>query len=146
MWFVREVPLADHPHLDSAAEIGAEILAEEAMQPAEHEPVIVGEPEAAGLVSPELAVGAAVAGAEPERTVRGLLPVGPPYSGLSHVGLHGHADRREEPRMPQAVHEPVPFEPVLHRVFRLGEGEFYARDLVPPPAPRAYRRPSCRHR
>jgi len=48
MWFVREVPLVDHPHLDSAAEIGAEILAEEAMQPAEHEPVIVGEPEAVG--------------------------------------------------------------------------------------------------
>jgi EmrB/QacA subfamily drug resistance transporter len=43
MWFVREVPLADHPHLDSASEIGSEILAEEAVQPAEHEPVIVGD-------------------------------------------------------------------------------------------------------
>ena len=47
MWFVREVPLADHPHLDSASEIGSEILAEEAVQPAEHEPVIVGDPETA---------------------------------------------------------------------------------------------------
>ena len=48
MWFVREVPLVDHVRLDSASEIGTEILAEEAMQPAEHEPVIVGEPEAVG--------------------------------------------------------------------------------------------------
>jgi len=43
MWFVREVPLSGKPHLDSAAEIGAELLAEEAVQPSEHEPVIVGE-------------------------------------------------------------------------------------------------------
>ncbi len=43
MWFVREVPLAGRPHLDSAAEIGTELLAEEGVQPAEHEPVIVGE-------------------------------------------------------------------------------------------------------
>jgi MFS family permease len=41
MFFVREVPLSAHPRLDSAAEIGTEILAEEAVQPAEHEPVIV---------------------------------------------------------------------------------------------------------
>jgi drug resistance transporter, EmrB/QacA subfamily len=46
MWAVREVPLLAKPHLDDASEIGAEILAEEAVQPAEHEPVIVGEPEA----------------------------------------------------------------------------------------------------
>ncbi len=45
MWFVREVPLVDRLHLDGASEIGAEILAEEAVQPAEHEPVIIGEPE-----------------------------------------------------------------------------------------------------
>ncbi len=43
MWFVREVPLSGKPHLDSAAEIGTEILAEESVQPSEHEPVIVGE-------------------------------------------------------------------------------------------------------
>ena len=48
MWFVREVPLVDRVHLDSASQIGAEILAEEAVQPAEHEPVIVGDPEAVG--------------------------------------------------------------------------------------------------
>ena len=43
MWFVREVPLAGKPHLDSAAEVGTELLAEEAVQPSEHEPVVVGE-------------------------------------------------------------------------------------------------------
>ena len=43
MWFVREVPLTGKPRLDTAAEIGTEILAEEAVQPAEHEPVIVGD-------------------------------------------------------------------------------------------------------
>ena len=43
MWFVREVPLSGKPHLDSASEIGTEILAEESVQPSEHEPVIVGE-------------------------------------------------------------------------------------------------------
>lgn len=42
MWAVREVPLLTKPHLDDASEIGAEILAEEAVQPAEHEPVVVG--------------------------------------------------------------------------------------------------------
>jgi len=47
MWFVREVPLVEHPHLRGASEIGTEILAEEALQPAEHEPVIVGKPETA---------------------------------------------------------------------------------------------------
>jgi EmrB/QacA subfamily drug resistance transporter len=43
MWFVREVPLSGKPHLDTAAEIGTEILAEEAVQPAEHEPVVMGD-------------------------------------------------------------------------------------------------------
>jgi EmrB/QacA subfamily drug resistance transporter len=43
MWFVREVPLFAKPHLDTAAEIGAELLAEEAVQPAEHEPCAMGE-------------------------------------------------------------------------------------------------------
>ena len=43
MWFVREVPLTGKPHLDTAAEIGTEILAEESVQPSEHEPVIVGD-------------------------------------------------------------------------------------------------------
>ena len=43
MWFVREVPLSGKPHLDNAAEVGTEILAEEAVQPSEHEPVVVGE-------------------------------------------------------------------------------------------------------
>lgn len=46
MWAVREVPLLAKPHLGDASEIGAELLAEEAVQPAEHEPVVVGEPEA----------------------------------------------------------------------------------------------------
>lgn len=45
MWFVREVPLFSKPHLDTAAEIGAELLAEEAVQPGEHEPVVLGERE-----------------------------------------------------------------------------------------------------
>jgi len=43
MWFVREVPLSGKPHLDTAAEIGTEILAEESVQPSDHEPVVVGE-------------------------------------------------------------------------------------------------------
>ena len=43
MWFVREVPLSGKPHLDSAAEIGTELLAEEAVQPSDHEPAIMGE-------------------------------------------------------------------------------------------------------
>lgn len=43
MWFVREVPLSSKPHLDTAAEIGTEILAEESVQPSQHEPVIVGD-------------------------------------------------------------------------------------------------------
>jgi len=43
MWFVREVPLSGKPHLDNASEIGTEILAEESVQPSEHEPVVVGE-------------------------------------------------------------------------------------------------------
>lgn len=45
MFFVKEVPLTGKPHLDTAAEVGIEVLAEEAVQPAEHEPVIVGERE-----------------------------------------------------------------------------------------------------
>jgi len=43
MWFVREVPLSGKPHLETAAEIGTELLAEEAVQPAEHEPVVMGD-------------------------------------------------------------------------------------------------------
>jgi EmrB/QacA subfamily drug resistance transporter len=43
MWFVREVPLFAKVHLDTAAEIGSELLAEEAVQPAEHEPRVMGE-------------------------------------------------------------------------------------------------------
>ena len=43
MLFVREVPLSGKPHLDTASEIATEILVEEAVQPAEHEPVIVGD-------------------------------------------------------------------------------------------------------
>jgi len=42
MFLVREVPLTGQPHLSTAAEIGSEILIEESVQPAEHEPVIVG--------------------------------------------------------------------------------------------------------
>lgn len=46
MLFVVEVPLFSKPHLDTPAEIGAELLAEESVQPSEHEPVVVGdEPE-----------------------------------------------------------------------------------------------------
>ena len=48
MWFVREIPLSGRPHLDTAAEIATEILAEEAVQPVEHEPHVVGEPEGEG--------------------------------------------------------------------------------------------------
>ncbi|HET6350600.1 MAG TPA: MDR family MFS transporter [Coriobacteriia bacterium] len=43
MFLVREVPLTAKPHLDTAAEIGAEILAEEAVQPSDHEPLVVGD-------------------------------------------------------------------------------------------------------
>jgi EmrB/QacA subfamily drug resistance transporter len=43
MWFVREIPLFAKPHLDTAAEIGAELFAEEAVQPSEHEPHTMGE-------------------------------------------------------------------------------------------------------
>jgi hypothetical protein len=43
MWFVREIPLFAKPHLDTAAEIGSELFAEEAVQPAEHEPHAMGE-------------------------------------------------------------------------------------------------------
>jgi len=43
MWAVREVPLFAKVHLDTAAEIGTELFAEEAVQPAEHEPRVMGE-------------------------------------------------------------------------------------------------------
>ncbi len=43
MWFVREVPLLSKPHLQGPSEIATELFAEEAMQPAEHEPIIVGD-------------------------------------------------------------------------------------------------------
>lgn len=42
MMLVREVPLAAKPQLDTAAKIGTELLAEEAVQPVEHEPTVVG--------------------------------------------------------------------------------------------------------
>jgi hypothetical protein len=51
MLLVREVPLHAAPRLQTAAEIGTELLAEEAVQPAEHEPVVIdaeAEPEPAG--------------------------------------------------------------------------------------------------
>jgi hypothetical protein len=40
MLFVKEVPLAPEPRARTAAEIATEILAEEAVQPVEHEPVL----------------------------------------------------------------------------------------------------------
>lgn len=40
---VREVPLAMKPSLDTPAEVGTELLAEEAVQPAEHEPTVMGD-------------------------------------------------------------------------------------------------------
>ncbi|MDP2012982.1 MAG: DHA2 family efflux MFS transporter permease subunit, partial [Actinomycetota bacterium] len=43
MWFVREIPLFAKPHLETPAEIGSELLAEEAVQPSEHEPCAMGE-------------------------------------------------------------------------------------------------------
>ncbi len=46
MWFVRETPLFAKPHLDTAAEIGSELFAEEAVQPSEHEPHAMGETDA----------------------------------------------------------------------------------------------------
>ena len=43
MFLVREVPLFAKPHLDTPAEIGAELMAEESVQPVEHEPHVIGE-------------------------------------------------------------------------------------------------------
>ena len=43
MLFVREVPLFSRPHLETPAELATEIGIEESVQPAEHEPVIVGD-------------------------------------------------------------------------------------------------------
>ncbi len=43
MLFVVETPLFAKPHLGTAAEIATELIAEESVQPSEHEPVIVGE-------------------------------------------------------------------------------------------------------
>jgi hypothetical protein len=40
MLSVKEVPLAPEPRARTAAEIATEILAEEAVQPVEHEPVL----------------------------------------------------------------------------------------------------------
>ena len=57
MLFVREIPLGGKPHLATAAEIGTEILAEEAVLPAEDEPVLVdvdGEPDTHGEAAREL--------------------------------------------------------------------------------------------
>jgi len=48
MWFVREIPLFGKVHLGTAAEIGSEIFAEEAVQPSDHEPHVVGEDPDAG--------------------------------------------------------------------------------------------------
>ncbi len=45
MFLVREVPLSGRAHLDTAAEIGTEILIEESVQPSDHEPSVVGEDE-----------------------------------------------------------------------------------------------------
>lgn len=42
MFLVREIPLEGKPHLDTAAEIGTELLVEESVQPAEHEPHVMG--------------------------------------------------------------------------------------------------------
>jgi hypothetical protein len=41
MLFVKEVPLAAKPKLDTPAEIGTELLAEEAVQPSDHEPSVL---------------------------------------------------------------------------------------------------------
>jgi EmrB/QacA subfamily drug resistance transporter len=41
MWFVREIPLAGGPRLETAAEIGTELLVEESLMPAADEPVVV---------------------------------------------------------------------------------------------------------
>ena len=57
MLFVREIPLGGTPHLATAAEIGTEILAEDAVLPADDEPVLVdfdGEPETVGETAGEL--------------------------------------------------------------------------------------------
>ncbi len=43
MWFVREIPITTETHVSTAAEMGAEILIEEAVLPADDEPVLVGE-------------------------------------------------------------------------------------------------------
>jgi MFS family permease len=48
MFLVREVPLAGRPHLDSAAEIGAEILAEEAVLPSDQQPDVAGSARTSG--------------------------------------------------------------------------------------------------
>ena len=44
MWFVREKPLFARPHLETPAQIATELLAEEAVQPSEHEPHVVDAP------------------------------------------------------------------------------------------------------
>ena len=49
MWFVREIPLSGKPRLETVAEVGAEILAEEAVQPPEHEPTVMGETDDVGV-------------------------------------------------------------------------------------------------
>ena len=57
MLFVREIPLGGKPHLATAAEIGVELLVEEAVLPADDEPVLVdfeGEPETVGETAGEL--------------------------------------------------------------------------------------------
>jgi hypothetical protein len=57
MLFVREIPLGGKPHLSTAAEIGTELLAEEAMLPADDEPVLIdieGEPDTHGETAGEL--------------------------------------------------------------------------------------------
>ena len=43
MFFVREIPLFASCASTRPAEIGVELLAEESVQPGEHEPVIVGD-------------------------------------------------------------------------------------------------------
>jgi EmrB/QacA subfamily drug resistance transporter len=57
MLFVREIPLGGKPHLSTAAEIGTELLAEEAVLPADDEPVLIdieGEPDTHGETAGEL--------------------------------------------------------------------------------------------
>lgn len=59
MWFVREVPLTGGPQLETAAEIGVELLMEEALIPADDEPVVVkgAQRSAEKLAGPEDAPG-----------------------------------------------------------------------------------------